>query len=61
MGKDKGIVMDGRDIGTVVFLMLVKIVHDRKFKNQSATSFDELVEKGNISPLKTYFKNVEET
>ena len=40
MGKDKGVVMDGRDIGTVVFPYAeLKIIHDCFCRNKSTTTF----------------------
>ncbi|MEY2739294.1 MAG: Cytidylate kinase, partial [Bacteroidota bacterium] len=47
MGKDKGIVMDGRDIGTVVFPEAeLKLFMNASSKTRAQRRFDELVEKG---------------
>ena len=47
MGKDKGIVMDGRDIGTVVFPKAeLKLFLTASPEVRAQRRFDELVEKG---------------
>ena len=47
MGKDKGIVMDGRDIGTVVFPKAeLKLFHTASPEVRAQRRYDELIEKG---------------
>ena len=47
MGKTKGIVMDGRDIGTVVFPQAeLKIYVDATAETRAQRRFKEMVEKG---------------
>jgi CMP/dCMP kinase len=59
MGKQKGIVMDGRDIGTVVFpdaelkLFLTADIQVRAFRRQL-----ELLEKGDMIPLDSIIENL---
>jgi Cytidylate kinase len=59
MGKDKGIVMDGRDIGTVVFpeaelkLFLTADILVRAFRRQR-----ELLEKEDLVDLDTIIENL---
>ncbi|MCU0418422.1 MAG: (d)CMP kinase [Cyclobacteriaceae bacterium] len=59
MGKEKGIVMDGRDIGTVVFpeaelkLFLTADMLTRAFRRQK-----ELLEKGDLVDLDTILENL---
>jgi cytidylate kinase len=59
MGKAKGIVMDGRDIGSVVFpdaelkLFLTADINIRAFRRQK-----ELLEKGDLVPLDTIIENL---
>jgi cytidylate kinase len=59
MGKDKGIVMDGRDIGTVVFpgaelkLFLTADIMVRAFRRQR-----ELLEKGDLVDLDSIIENL---
>lgn len=61
MGKNKGIVMDGRDIGTVVFpdaelkLFMTASAHTRAKRR-----FDELAEKGQNVSYEEVLQNVEE-
>lgn len=61
MGKDKSVVMDGRDIGTVVFpdaelkLFMTASAHTRAQRR-----FDELIEKGQQITFKEVLQNVEE-
>lgn len=60
-GKDKGIVMDGRDIGTVVFpdaelkLFLTADIQVRAYRRQQ-----ELLERGNLVDLDTIISNITE-
>ena len=61
MGKNKGIVMDGRDIGTVVFpdaelkLFMTASAHTRAKRR-----FDELAEKGQLVTYEEVLQNVQE-
>ncbi len=61
MGKQKGIVMDGRDIGTVVFpqaTLKLFITADTKIRAQRR--FDELQLKGTPTDLERVRKNLQE-
>ncbi len=50
MGKEKGIVMDGRDIGTVVFPQAeMKVYVTASAETRARRRYDELVAKGNTS------------
>ncbi|MFV8327089.1 (d)CMP kinase [Flavobacterium sp. ZS1P14] len=61
MGKDKGIVMDGRDIGTVVFPDAeLKIFMTAGAETRAQRRFDELQEKGDPVTYEEVLKNVEE-
>jgi cytidylate kinase len=61
MGKDKGIVMDGRDIGTVVFPEAeLKLFMNASSKTRAQRRFDELVEKGQQVTFDEVLQNVEE-
>ena len=61
MGKDKGIVMDGRDIGTVVFPDAeLKLFMTASSKTRAQRRFDELVEKGQHITFDEVLQNVEE-
>ncbi|MCL9770456.1 (d)CMP kinase [Flavobacterium sp. HXWNR69] len=61
MGKDKGIVMDGRDIGTVVFPDAeLKLFMTASSKKRAQRRFDELVEKGQHITFEDVLQNVEE-
>jgi cytidylate kinase len=61
MGREKGIVMDGRDIGTVVFPDAeVKIYMKADATVRAKRRYDELVEKGIPSSLESIIKNIEE-
>ena len=60
MGKDKGVVMDGRDIGTVVFpnaelKFFITASADKRAKRR----FDELIKKGDKVTYNEILKNVE--
>ncbi len=61
MGQSKGIVMDGRDIGTVVFpdaelkLFMTASAHTRAKRR-----FDELAEKGQLVTYEEVLQNVQE-
>jgi len=61
MGKNKGIVMDGRDIGTVVFPDAeLKIFMTASAATRAQRRFDELVEKGQPVTFDEVLQNVEE-
>ena len=61
MDKDKGIVMDGRDIGTVVFPDAdLKLFMTASSKTRAQRRFDELVEKGQHITFEEVLQNVEE-
>jgi CMP/dCMP kinase len=61
MGKEKGIVMDGRDIGTVVFPDAeVKIYMTADPAVRAKRRFDELNEKGIPSSLELIIQNIKE-
>ena len=61
MGKNKGIVMDGRDIGTVVFPDAeLKIFMTAGADTRAQRRFDELQEKGDSVTYEAVLKNVEE-
>ena len=61
MGKDKGIVMDGRDIGTTVFPDAeLKIFVTASPQVRARRRYDELQAKGMPSDFDDILKNVEE-
>ncbi|MFC2384489.1 MAG: (d)CMP kinase [Hoylesella saccharolytica] len=61
MGKEKGIVMDGRDIGTVVFPDAeLKIYVTAEAEVRAQRRFEELKEKGQPADFNTILKNVQE-
>ncbi|OYX85695.1 MAG: cytidylate kinase [Flavobacteriales bacterium 32-34-25] len=61
MGKNKGIVMDGRDIGTVVFPDAeLKIFMTASAQTRAQRRYDELIQKGDTVTFEEVFKNVEE-
>lgn len=61
MGKDKGIVMDGRDIGTVVFPDAeLKIFMTSSATTRAQRRYDELIQKGDSVTFEEVLKNVEE-
>lgn len=61
MGKERGIVMDGRDIGTVVFPDAeVKIFMNSSAATRAQRRFEELTEKGQEVTFEDVLKNVEE-
>ncbi|MFV8344333.1 (d)CMP kinase [Flavobacterium sp. XS2P39] len=61
MGKDKGIVMDGRDIGTVVFPGAeLKIFMTASATTRAQRRYDELIQKGDNVTFEEVLKNVEE-
>ena len=61
MGKGKGIVMDGRDIGTVVFPKAeLKVFMTASSETRAQRRFDELQEKGQTVSFEEVLKNVED-
>ncbi len=61
MGKEKGIVMDGRDIGTAVFPDAeLKIFVTASAEIRAQRRYDELKAKGQEEPYEEILKNVEE-
>ncbi|WP_297248902.1 (d)CMP kinase [uncultured Prevotella sp.] len=61
MGKEKGIVMDGRDIGTVVFPDAeLKVFVTASAEVRAQRRFDELKAKGMSADLQDILKNVQE-
>ncbi len=59
MGKEKGIVMDGRDIGTVVFPDAeLKIFMTASPHTRAMRRFEELQQKGQPGTFEQVFKNV---
>lgn len=61
MGKGKGIVMDGRDIGTVVFPDAeLKIFMTASPDTRAMRRFSELQEKGQDVPFEDVLRNVEQ-
>lgn len=60
MGKNKGVVMDGRDIGTVVFPNAeLKIFMTASAEKRAKRRFDEFVERGEHVTFDETLKNVE--
>jgi cytidylate kinase len=61
MGKGKGMVMDGRDIGTVVFPNAeLKIFMTASSETRARRRFDELQSKGQEVSFEEVLKNVEQ-
>ena len=61
MGKDKGVVMDGRDIGTTVFPDAeLKVFVTATAKVRAQRRYDELKAKGMPADFDDILKNVEE-
>jgi cytidylate kinase len=61
MGKDKGVVMDGRDIGTVVFPDAeLKIFVTASAEVRAQRRYDELKGKGMEADYQDILKNVQE-
>ena len=59
MGKDKGIVMDGRDIGTVVFPdATLKLFMTATAKDRAERRYKELLERGDDVTYEAVLKNV---
>lgn len=61
MGKDKGIVMDGRDIGTVVFPQAeLKLFMTASAAIRAERRYDELIKRGDKVTYDEIFRNVKE-
>ncbi len=61
MGKEKGIVMDGRDIGTVVFPEAeLKIFLTASAEERTRRRYAELAAKGKETPVEAVRRNLEE-
>ena len=59
MGEDKGIVMDGRDIGTVVFPEAeLKIFMNANAEQRAKRRYDELIERGDSITYEEILNNV---
>lgn len=59
MGKEKGVVMDGRDIGTVVFPTAeLKVFMTAAPEVRAQRRYDELIERGDQVDFKEVLKNV---
>ncbi|MDE6017767.1 MAG: (d)CMP kinase [Muribaculaceae bacterium] len=60
-GKDKGIVMDGRDIGTTVFPDAeMKVFVNASPEIRAKRRYDELIEKGTPSDFESVLANIKE-
>ena len=60
MGINKGVVMDGRDIGTVVFPNAeLKLFMNASAEKRAQRRFDELIERGDKVTFNEILKNVE--
>jgi len=60
MGINKGVVMDGRDIGTVVFPNAeLKLFMNASAEKRAQRRFDELIKRGDIVTFEEILKNVE--
>jgi cytidylate kinase len=61
MGKSKGVVMDGRDIGTVVFPDAeLKLYMNADAQTRAQRRFDELIAKGDTVTFEEVYNNVVE-
>lgn len=61
MGENKGVVMDGRDIGTVVFPNAeLKIFMTASADTRAQRRYDELIERGDKVEFNDVLKNVQE-
>lgn len=61
MGKDKGVVMDGRDIGTVVFPYAeLKIFMTASAETRAQRRYEELIKRGDSVTYEAVLKNVQE-
>lgn len=60
MGKDKGVIMDGRDIGTVVFPNAeLKFFMNASAKKRAIRRYNELIKRGDKVSYEEILKNVE--
>lgn len=60
MGKDKGVVMDGRDIGTVVFTDAeLKLFMTASAEKRAVRRYDELIERGDDVTYEAVLENVQ--
>lgn len=61
LGKDKGVVMDGRDIGTVVFPDAeLKLFMTASAETRAERRYNELIERGDTITYENVLKNVQE-
>lgn len=61
MGKDKGVVMDGRDIGTVVFTDAeLKLFMTASAEKRAVRRYEELLERGDEVTYDAVLKNVQD-
>ena len=61
MGKDKGVVMDGRDIGTVVFPYAeLKLFMTASANKRATRRFNELIDRGDEVQYNDVLRNVQE-
>ncbi|WP_339875107.1 (d)CMP kinase [Olleya marilimosa] len=61
MGKDKGVVMDGRDIGTVVFPYAeLKLFMTASADKRATRRFNELIDRGDEVQYNDVLRNVQE-
>ncbi|MEP5340260.1 MAG: (d)CMP kinase [Algibacter sp.] len=61
LGKDKGVVMDGRDIGTVVFIDAeLKLFMTASAEKRAVRRYDELIERGDHVTYEAVLKNVQD-
>lgn len=61
IGKDKGVVMDGRDIGTVVFTDAeLKLFMNASAEKRAVRRYKELLERGEEVTYEAVLKNVQE-
>lgn len=61
MSLEKGVVMDGRDIGTVVFPNAeLKIFMSASAKQRAERRYNELIERGNMVEFDAVLRNIEE-
>ncbi len=61
LGKDKGVVMDGRDIGTVVFRDAeLKLFMTASAETRAKRRYEELIERGESVSYKEVLHNVQE-
>src|SRR5690606_26719460 len=61
MGLEKGVVMDGRDIGTVVFPDAeLKIFMNASAKERAQRRYNELLERGDIVSFEKILNNIQQ-